>query len=101
MGNRMPTAVVSGRVDEMARQKADIAMRKAGLTPTEVIQNVWSVMARTGEVPEIARPAPDKEKGKEAIKRLERLLELLPPVNPTYAHLSDDEILALKVREHA
>ena len=40
----MATAVVSGRVDERVRQRADAYIKAAGLTPADVI--------RTGEVPD-------------------------------------------------
>ena len=36
----MATSVVSGRVDETIRQRADVVMRRAGLKPTDVIQGV-------------------------------------------------------------
>ncbi|HIZ18319.1 MAG TPA: type II toxin-antitoxin system RelB/DinJ family antitoxin [Candidatus Olsenella stercoravium] len=48
----MATAVVSGRVDEKVRQRADAYIRAAGFTPAEVIKVVWENIARTGEVPE-------------------------------------------------
>ena len=47
----MATAVVSGRVDEKVRQRADAYIRAAGSTPAEVIKVVWENIARTGEVP--------------------------------------------------
>ena len=97
----MPTTVVSGRVDETVRQKADNVMRKNGLKPSDVIQNIWNTMAKTGEVPEVALPPRDEEKTRSAMERLESLLESLPPVNPAYADLSDEEILALRVRDYA
>lgn len=96
----MPTAIVSGRVDERVRQKADAALRKAGLTPTDVIQSVWNEIARSGDVPDIARPKREAEESV-ALERLEQFLEQLPPVNPAYAGFSDDEILALRVQDHA
>ena len=97
----MATAVVSGRVDERVRQRADAVMRKAGVTPTEVIQGVWASMAETGEVPDVAKPSSDRAGGNAAMARLERFLESLPPANPDYAGWSDDDILALRVRDHA
>ena len=47
----MATAVVSGRVDEKVRQRADAYIRAAGSTPAEVIKVMWENIARTGEVP--------------------------------------------------
>ena len=92
----MATAVVSGRVDEAIRQRADIAMRKANLTPTDVIQGVWAAMAKTGEVPDIARPVDAAPKEQKAMARLDRFLNSLPPVNSAYEGWSDDDILALR-----
>ena len=97
----MSTAVVSGRVDERVRQRADVALRKAGLTPTDIIQSVWNEIARSGDVPDIARPGRAEGDGPAALERFERFLEKLPPVNPAYADFSDDEILALRVQDHA
>ena len=97
----MPTAVVSGRVDEGIRQKADVVMRKAGLKPTEIIQNVWTAMATTGEVPEAAKPASEDSKERDALAQLDRFLKSLPGPNPALAGLSDDDILAMKVRDNA
>lgn len=54
----MATAVVSGRVDEGVRRRADAYIRAAGSTPAEVIKVVWENIARTGEVPEGLRPEP-------------------------------------------
>lgn len=48
----MATTVVSGRVDEMVRRRADAYIRRVGSTPAEVIKVVWENIARTGEVPE-------------------------------------------------
>ena len=48
----MATSVVSGRVDEKVRRRADAYIRAAGSTPAEVIKVVWESIARTGEVPE-------------------------------------------------
>lgn len=48
----MATAVVSGRVDERVRQRADAYIKAAGLTPADVIRVVWENIARTGEVPD-------------------------------------------------
>lgn len=97
----MPTAVVSGRVDDAIRQRADIVMRKAGLTPTDVIQNVWAHMANMGEVPDAARPTATADGKQETLAHLNSFLSSLPPANPAYAGWSDEDILALKVHDHA
>ena len=96
----MATAVVSGRVDSLARQKADAVIRKAGLTATDVIQNVWGVIAETGEIPEAILT--DREnRGQDALVRLERFLASLPPADPAYAGWEDDDILAMRAHDLA
>ena len=65
----MATAVVSGRVDERVRQRADAYIRAAGSTPAEVIKVVWERIAQTGEVPE-------EEPVTVAQEPMERLAEL-------------------------
>ena len=97
----MATAVVSGRVSEAVRQRAEIAMRKAGLKPTDVIQSVWAVMAETGEVPEIARKRSATPGEHDALGKLNQFLSTLPPANPEYAGWSDNDILGLKARDDA
>lgn len=92
----MATAVVSGRVDEAVKHRAEVVMRKAGLSPTEIIQNVWNSMALTGEVPVEARAAGNSLAKRSALERLDVFLESLPPVNGAFAGMADDELLALK-----
>ena len=97
----MATAVVSGRVSEAIRQRAEIAMRKAGLKPTDVIQSVWAAMAETGEVPEIARKHTAAPAEHDALDKLNQFLNTLPPANPEYSGWSDEDILRLKTRDNA
>ena len=96
----MTTAVVSGRVDEAVRQRADVVMRKAGLKPTDVIQRVWTFMAQAGEIPDVAQPANAGNAKQDALARLDGFLAGLPPANPAYANWSDDDILALKTHDY-
>lgn len=97
----MASAVISGRVDDGIRRKADVAMRKAGLKPSDIIQNAWALIADAGEVPEVLRSGAGGERGQAGIARLERFLDSLPPANPAYADLTDDEILSTKTRDYA
>ena len=92
----MATAVISARVDEGIRQRADLVMRKAGLKPTDIIQNVWAYMATRGEIPDVAKPMDAADDKQEALARLERFIASLPPANPAYAGWTDEQILALK-----
>ena len=97
----MATLVVSGRVDETIRHRADAVIRTAGLTPTEIIQNVWSSIAQTGTIPEQALPRREPDDRKSALDRLDAFLATLPPADPQFAGLSDDELLAIKVHDYA
>ena len=96
----MASAVVSGRVDETIRQRADVVLRKAGLKPTDVIQAVWAAMAKTGEVPEFMRMSATTLAKQDAMDALNSFLGSLPPVNRELAGMSDDDILAMKVLDN-
>ena len=47
----MATAVVSGRVDEAVKVRADAVIHAVGLSPAEVVKAVWEHIARVGEIP--------------------------------------------------
>ena len=96
----MATAVISGRVEEAVRQRADVVLRKAGLKPTDVIQAVWASIANTGEIPEVALPQTAAPAQNEAMDKLASFLDSLPPINSEFANWNDDDILALKARDH-
>ena len=48
----MATATVSASVDANVKAVANEYIRKAGLTPNELIRNLWESIANTGVVPE-------------------------------------------------
>ncbi len=48
----MPTAIISGRVEESTKEKAEAYIRAAGLTVGDVIKRVWDRIAQTGELPQ-------------------------------------------------
>lgn len=84
----MATAVVSGRVDEKVRQRADAYIRAAGSTPAEVIKVVWEHIARTGEVPE-EEPAVDP---RDAWERFVEFREALPKAEPWLVNLTKEQM---------
>lgn len=49
----MATSVVSGRVDDAVRARADAVIRAAGFSVADVIRVVWENIARTGVVPAV------------------------------------------------
>lgn len=96
----MPTAVVSGRVDEDVKRRADIIIRSSGQTVAGVIADVWQGIVETGRLPE--RPGlPDEQAEKRrAFESFMEWFESLPAQNERFAGMTDDEILALKVDEY-
>ena len=48
----MATATVSASVDANVKAVANEYIRKAGLTPNELIRDLWESIANTGVVPE-------------------------------------------------
>lgn len=57
--SKMATSVVSGRVDEHIRKRAERFIRAAGTTPGDIIRCVWEHIASTGEVPAAESPRAD------------------------------------------
>ena len=84
----MATSVVSGRVDEKIRQRADAYIRAAGSTPAEVIKVVWENIARTGEVPEVA----PVEEPRGAWERFMEFRESLPKAEPWLVSLTKEQM---------
>ena len=84
----MATAVVSGRVDEKVRHRADAYIRAAGSTPAEVIKVVWENIARTGEVPEEV-PA---EGPRGTWERFMEFRESLPKAEPWLVNLTEEQM---------
>lgn len=71
----MGSSMVAGRVDDAIRQSAELYIRRAGMTPSEVIRTVWSNIAKTGDVP---RPVEDGSGPSELIVRMRALREQTP-----------------------
>ena len=84
----MATAVVSGRVDERVRQRADAYIKAAGLTPADVIRVVWENIARTGEVPEVV----PTEEPRGAWERFMEFRESLPEAEPWLVNLTKEQM---------
>ena len=93
----MATSVVSGRVDEKVRQRADAYIRAAGSTPAEVIKVVWENIARTGEVPEVA----PSEGSRGAWERFMEFRESLPKAEPWLVNLTKEQMRDMIAGRHA
>ena len=93
----MATSVVSGRVDEKVRQRADAYIRAAGSTPAEVIKVVWENIARTGEVPEVV----PVEEPRGAWERFMEFRESLPKAEPWLVNLTKEQMRDMIAGRHA
>ena len=72
----MATSVISGRVDDAVRMRADAVIRAAGLSAGDIIRAVWERIAGTGELPaEVVaqRPEDAHDERKEALERFMQL----------------------------
>lgn len=69
----MATAVVSGRVDEQVKSRADAFIRAAGLSTGDVIRAVWECIAQTGEVPDAGSSTGRLDAMRDPMKRLGEL----------------------------
>lgn len=69
----MATAVVSGRVDERVKSRADVFIRAAGLSTGDVIRAVWERIAQTGEVPDMGKGAGQLDASRDPMERLGEL----------------------------
>lgn len=93
----MPTAVVSGRIDEELKRRADVIIRSAGSSVGNVINDVWRSIVETGQLPKTESQIGETESKQCTFNSFLEWFNELPPQNPTYASMTDDEILALKV----
>lgn len=76
----MSTAVISGRIDEDIKRRADAYIRAAGLNAGNIIKAVWENIAETGELP---RAAACETRGAEsAFERFMALRETIPSPRP-------------------
>ena len=98
----MPTAVVSGRVDVKLKRQVDAILSTHGTTANDVIGAVWEQIAQTHEVPMRIKPEEAERLARQRAKfaEFEKFLETLPPINPEYANMTDDEILAMRIDEY-
>ena len=88
----MATATVSASVDAQTKIIANAYIQKAGLTPNEVIRNLWEHIAATGEVPASEKTDTDRERRRhEAFRHMESLMKTIPEDTPL-ATMSDEEI---------
>ena len=85
----MQTAVVSGRVDQAIKERADRVIRASGLTVADVIKATWSLIAQTGELPEALTASASRPASSTRFSRLVEFVETLPPAPEAFAGMSD------------
>lgn len=69
----MATAVISGRVDERVKARAEVFIHAAGLSAGDVVRMVWEHIAQTGEVPDAQSVAESAPIAKDSLTRLAEL----------------------------
>lgn len=72
----MATTLVAGRVSAETKERADVFIRRAGSTNSDVIRAVWEDIATTGVVPGSAQR--DASEGNHLVERLVRLRAATP-----------------------
>ena len=88
----MATKTVSASVDTRTKVIANNYIRKAGLTPNQVIRSLWENIAETGKIPEFE----GKENGHqnerhEAYLKAQRVVSHIPQGTPL-ATMSDADL---------
>lgn len=95
----MATVVVSGRVDEEIKRKADAIIARAGKTPGDVIKDVWANIVITGELPTTKQ---QEEEFLEKRRRFKAFMELrasLPPAPEWLVNLTDEQLRDMMVED--
>lgn len=87
----MATTVISGRVDTLVAKQAQIVIKRAGMTPGEVIKGVWENIARTGEVPKGQASEDGGLVNEDALKRLDKVRAKLSQCERLHT-LTDDQM---------
>lgn len=95
----MATAVVSGRVDEEIKRKADIIIERAGKTTGDVIRDIWANIVITGELPTTKQ---QEEEFLEKRRRFKAFMERrasLPPAPEWLVNLTDEQLQNMMVED--
>ena len=88
----MQTAVISGRVDQKTKERADRVIRASGLTVADVIKATWSFIAQTGELPEAVVAPANKTEPNARFSRFTQFVETLPSAPEFFASASDAQM---------
>jgi len=97
----MATQVVSARVDEATKRKADAVIKANNTTPNDVIKQLWETIASTGTIPLDSGTEQQKFDEQRKFQEFVAFLDTAPEPNPAFAHMNDEEILATRVDDYA
>jgi len=96
----MATVVVSGRVEESVKLRADAVIRSAGSTAAAVISDVWQSIAETGQLPASSAHADEQAEKQATFSSFMEWFDALPHQNEDFAVMSDDDILVSRVDDY-
>lgn len=85
----METAVVSGRVDAQVRDRVATVLKLAGLTPGDIIRDVWESIAATGKVPVVEQVVEEPTDPWEAFVAF---CDAAPPADDWFINLTDEQM---------
>lgn len=88
----METAVISGRVDQAVKERANRIISAAGLTVADVIKATWTSIAKTGELPEALVEPVNKTEPCSQFSRFAQFVDTLPPASEAFASMSDTQM---------
>ena len=88
----MATVIANGRVDQTMLSQASYILEVQGLTVSQAIRELINHIALTGEVPQYAKEAGQRDRA-QATAELTAFLESLP-MPGREAGVSDEELLA-------
>lgn len=88
----METVVVSGRVEQTIKERADRVIRASGFTVADVIKATWSSIAKTGELPESLVAPAGKSETSDQFARFAQFVDTLPPAPEAFTSMSDTQM---------
>ena len=96
-GGSIATTVVAARIDDAVKRQADMILKSAHVTPTELVRRVYDYIVYLGDVPEFvkcgefAAPAESEDPVQAAMDDLFAYLDdVFPPEAPRPALTQDD-----------
>ena len=88
----MATVVVSGRIDEAVKRRADMYIKAAGKTPAQVINDMYVQISITGELPRGDESLATREQRKERFDAFVEWRNSLAPDDDWLANLTDEQM---------